>query len=200
MPGTAELSVCSVLLATLENQSMHLPIKVGTDTGKDVETKVLLDSGTGGVLISHEFAEKNSLETFPLKRSIAVRNIDGTPNKKGMISNYTKASLEINRKKFGTSFLIARLGDESVILGLPWLQKINLAIDWRKGTFEFREDLRMNQIGRIVAKAREKWGMFREKRTPKVTVEEILDEESTPETWEDAEPIGPQEQENHSPQ
>ena len=30
-PGTAELSVCSVLLATLENQSMHLPIKVGTD-------------------------------------------------------------------------------------------------------------------------------------------------------------------------
>ena len=123
-PGTTELSVCSVLLATLENQSMHLPIKVGTDTRKDVKTKALLDSGAGGVFISHEFAEKNGLETFPLKRSILVRNMDGTPNKKGTISHYTRANLEINGKKFGTSFLIAGLGDESVILGLPWLQKI----------------------------------------------------------------------------
>ena len=119
MPGTAELSVCSVLLATLENQSMHLPIKVGTDTKQDVETKALLDSGAGGVFISHEFAEKSGLETFPLKKTISVRNIDGMPNKRGTISRYVKGRLEVNRKKFQTSFLIARLGEESVILGLP---------------------------------------------------------------------------------
>ena len=54
MPGTAELSVCSVLLATLKNQSMHLPIKVGTEMRQDVKMKALLDSGAGGVFISHD--------------------------------------------------------------------------------------------------------------------------------------------------
>ena len=104
---------------------------------KDVETKALLDLGTGGVFISHEFAEKSGLETFPLKKLILVRNVDGTPNKKGTISHYVKGRLKINEREFETSFLIAGLGDESVILELPWLQKINLIIDWEKGTFEF---------------------------------------------------------------
>ena len=49
--GTTELSVCSVLLATLDSQSMHLPVKVGTDEGKDVETQALLDSGAGEVVL-----------------------------------------------------------------------------------------------------------------------------------------------------
>ena len=96
MPGTAELSVCFVLLATLENQSMHLPIKVGTDMREDIKIKALLDSGAGGVFMSHEFAEKNGLETFPLKRSISIRNVDGTPNKKETISHYAKGRLEIS--------------------------------------------------------------------------------------------------------
>ncbi|KAF8240649.1 hypothetical protein L208DRAFT_1064440, partial [Tricholoma matsutake] len=34
--------------------------------------------------------------------------------------------------------LIAGLGKESVILGLPWLRRINPVIDWRIGTFQFR--------------------------------------------------------------
>ena len=173
---------------------MHLPIKVGTDMRQDVETKALLDSGAGGVFISHEFAERNGLKTFPLKKAISVRNVDGTPNKKGTISHYAKGELEVNGRKFPTSFLIAGLGEESVILGLPWLQKINLIIDWKKGTFEFREDLWAAQVRRIVAKAREKWGMLGKERTPQPTIEEIPDEEPTIKTHDDAEPIGPQDE------
>ena len=129
MPGTAELSVCSVLLATLENQSMHLPIKVGTDMRQDIKTKALLNSGAGGVFMSHEFAERSGLKTFPLKKLMLVRNIDGTPNKRGMIPCYAKGELKINGRKSKTSFLIAGLGNESVILGLLWLQKINPVIN-----------------------------------------------------------------------
>ena len=98
-------------------------------------------SNSGGVFISHEFTERSGLETFPLKKAISVRNVDGTPNKKGTISHYAKGELEVNGRKFLTSFLITGLGEESVILGLPWLQKINPIIDWKKGTFEFWEDL-----------------------------------------------------------
>ena len=54
-----------------------------------------------------------------------------------------------------------------------------------------------------MAKTREKWGTFGGIKTPRATVEEVPDEESTLKTQEDAEPIGPQNkptnQENHSP-
>jgi hypothetical protein len=72
MPGTTELPVCSVLLATLENRSMHLPIKVGTDKGKDVEMKALLDSGAGGIFMDHQFTDKNSIILHPLAKLILV--------------------------------------------------------------------------------------------------------------------------------
>ncbi|KAF8233483.1 hypothetical protein L208DRAFT_1028622, partial [Tricholoma matsutake] len=62
---------------------------------------------------------------------IKVKNIDGTPNKKGEISHYAKGFLMINRRSFLMTFLIAGLGKESIILGLPWLRRINPVIDWR---------------------------------------------------------------------
>jgi hypothetical protein len=72
MPGTTELPVCSVLLATIENRSMHLPIKVGTDRGKDIETKALLNSGAGGVFMDHQFVDKNNIVLHPLAKPISV--------------------------------------------------------------------------------------------------------------------------------
>jgi len=113
---------------------------VGTDAKQIVETKALLDSGVGGVFISHEFAQRSGLETIPLKKPISVRNVDGMPNKRGTITHYVRGKLGINGKEFQTSFLIAGLGNESVILELPWLQNINPVIDWKEGTFKFQED------------------------------------------------------------
>ncbi|KAF8221803.1 hypothetical protein L208DRAFT_1148085, partial [Tricholoma matsutake] len=57
----------------------------------------------------------------------------GTPNKKGEISHYARELLTINGRTFPMTFLIAGLGKESVILGLPWLRRINPVIDWRIG-------------------------------------------------------------------
>ncbi|KAF8227393.1 hypothetical protein L208DRAFT_1296858, partial [Tricholoma matsutake] len=84
--GTTKLSISSVLLATLKNQSMHLDVKVlGTNGKKAIETKALLDSGAGGIFMSHKFTEENRLKLHPLERIIKVKNMDGTPNKKGEI-------------------------------------------------------------------------------------------------------------------
>ncbi|KAF8219806.1 hypothetical protein L208DRAFT_1200025, partial [Tricholoma matsutake] len=110
MPGTTELLVCSVLLATLKNQSMHLDVKVaGTGRGKDIETEALLDSGAGGIFMSHEFAESSGFELRPLEKIIRVKNVDGTPNKRGEISHYARGLLTINGRTFPTTFLIAGL-------------------------------------------------------------------------------------------
>ncbi|KAF8235901.1 hypothetical protein L208DRAFT_1534893 [Tricholoma matsutake] len=117
---------------------MHLDVKVlGADGRKVIETEALLDSGVGGVFMSHEFAEENGLRLCPLERIIKVRNVDGTPNKKGEISQYARGPLTINGQTFLTTFLITGLGGELIILGLPWLRKINPAINWRTGTFQF---------------------------------------------------------------
>jgi Retroviral aspartyl protease len=125
---------------------MHLLIRVGTDRGKDIGTKALLDSRAGGVFMDHQFVSKNSILLHPLAKLILVRNVGGTPNKKGTITHCMKEEMEINGRRNRLTFLVTGLGNKLIILGLPWLQKVNPAIDWKKGTFEFQEDLRLAQV------------------------------------------------------
>ncbi|KAF8232696.1 hypothetical protein L208DRAFT_1065089, partial [Tricholoma matsutake] len=158
------------------NQSMRLDIKVlGAGRGKAIETKALLDSGAGGIFMSHEFTKSSGFELHPLERTIRVKNVDGTPNKKGEISHYTKGFLMINGRSFPTTFLIAGLGKESVILGLPWLRRINPMGEalWTK-------------LGKNIVPT----------ETRKATIEEVEDEEIAVTTLQDAEPIGPQDEED----
>jgi hypothetical protein len=46
--------------------------------------------------------------------------------------------LHINGKKHTEQFLITELGNQKVILGLPWLQKHNPEINWKEGTLLWR--------------------------------------------------------------
>jgi hypothetical protein len=193
MPEPAELSVCSVLLATMNKQSMHLLIQVaGSDRRKVIETEALLNSGAGGTFMNQDFAERNGLELLPLEWPILAKNVDGTLNKKGMISHFAKTRLWINGQEFQEECLITRLGKESIILGLPWLWKINPDINWEDGTFHFQKDCPQAQICRILEKTRKNHWLMRVVCLPKATVEEIPDEETIPETLPDAKPIGPQ--------
>ncbi|KAF8232947.1 hypothetical protein L208DRAFT_1213619, partial [Tricholoma matsutake] len=88
--------------------------------------------------MSYKFAESSRFKLHPLEGVIRVKNVDRIQNKKGEISHYTKGFLKINGRSFPTTFLIAGLGKESIILGLPWLRRINPVINWRIGTFQFR--------------------------------------------------------------
>ncbi|KAF8236722.1 hypothetical protein L208DRAFT_1251391, partial [Tricholoma matsutake] len=140
-PVTAVVSLGSVLLATMNRQSMHLSIQVAeSDNGKDVAMNVLLNSGAGGVFIDSNFVEREGIRTYPLGRTIRATNVDRTLNKQGTITRCVKGRLHINGRSYPIEYLVARLGKESVILGLPWLREINLIIDWKKGTFEFRDE------------------------------------------------------------
>ena len=37
-------------------------------------------------------------------------------------------------------FLVTDLGPEEVVLGLPWLRKVNPEIDWAEGTLSLTKD------------------------------------------------------------
>ena len=58
---TDRISISSVLLATLKNQSMCLPIRVAEGKERIIETEALLDSGAGGMFIDQNFAKENGL-------------------------------------------------------------------------------------------------------------------------------------------
>jgi hypothetical protein len=60
--------------------------------------------------------------------------VDGTENKQGTIQYYMDLDLHVNSKTHMERFLITGLGNQKVILGLPWLRKHNPEINWKEGT------------------------------------------------------------------
>ncbi|KIK60275.1 hypothetical protein GYMLUDRAFT_144746, partial [Collybiopsis luxurians FD-317 M1] len=64
---------------------------------------------------------------------INIFNIDGTPNQAGQITHFTHLALTVDDQECWTDFLVTNLGGEDIILGLPWLRKINPEVDWEKG-------------------------------------------------------------------
>ena len=63
---------------------------------KTVETKTLLDTGAGGKFIDQNFVQNQKIKTKNLEHPIEVFNVDGTPNKRGTITKYTRLDLMIN--------------------------------------------------------------------------------------------------------
>ena len=120
------------------------------------------------------------------------------PNKNSTITHYTTTDLLLSDQTIKTRFLVLRLGKETIILRLPWLQQHNPDIDWEKGMFKFRTDPALVRICTIMTKV---WammkGMLFEKckpqmvKLPKATIEEVFNEEPLPLTNPDAELIGP---------
>ena len=65
--------------------------------------------------------------------------MDGTPNKKGTITQYVELEFEIHERKRKHWLLITGLGNQQIILGFTWLKEMNPIIDWKKGTLEWRK-------------------------------------------------------------
>ncbi|PPQ87093.1 hypothetical protein CVT25_001039 [Psilocybe cyanescens] len=81
------LKIQSVLMATIKNKTMLLPVSF--------PTKKQNDSGAGGKFIDLNYAQKLGLETQPLEKVIQVYNVDETPNKKGTIFSFINLDLKI---------------------------------------------------------------------------------------------------------
>uniref|UniRef100_A0A0W0G1V4 Putative reverse transcriptase-rnase h-integrase n=1 Tax=Moniliophthora roreri TaxID=221103 RepID=A0A0W0G1V4_MONRR len=122
--------------AKMDQNSMHIPLqyKVGT---KNIETKALLDSGAGGRFISTKLARTLGRKWIQLPEKIKVFNIDGTANKMAWITHVVELDLQIAGREFRENFMISDIGDEEMILGLPWLRYHNSTINWKTGEIQF---------------------------------------------------------------
>jgi hypothetical protein len=64
--------------------------------------------------------------------------VDGTENKQGTIQYYIDLDIQVNGKTNTERFLITGLGNQKIILGLPWLREHNPEINWKEGTLQWR--------------------------------------------------------------
>ena len=101
----------------------------------------MIDSGATSQFLDTKFVEKNRMFKHPLNKEIAVHNIDGTKNKAGHITHYVRLKLKVGQLEEITEFLVTDLGPEKVILGLPWLKRVNPQIDWVMGEMEDRKSV-----------------------------------------------------------
>jgi hypothetical protein len=94
---------------------------VTPEKNKPIETQPLVDSGTGGIFMDQNYARKHGFNLTKLEYLITAQNVDGTKNKQGTIRYYTNLDLQVDGKTNTERFLITGLGNQKIILGLPWL-------------------------------------------------------------------------------
>jgi hypothetical protein len=102
-----------------------LPIKIG-----EAKIKALLDSGSIGNYISPEAVRRVELTTTLRKTPCQVRVASGgaMPGQ-SVITHETVAQVHINRYQIEVTLDILSLASKDVILGLLWLQEVNLRIN-----------------------------------------------------------------------
>ena len=86
------LRISSVLVADMGSKSMHLPIPITCKTvrgNKTVVTKVILDTGAGGLFLDKKYATKHHIILHDLPNPITPQNVDGTLNQARQITQFT---------------------------------------------------------------------------------------------------------------
>ena len=74
----------------------EVTVKIGLeriDTQEGITVEALLDSGATGLVMSSEFAKKQSFKLKRLERPMQVRNVDRTFNQEGPIENTVEVNI-----------------------------------------------------------------------------------------------------------
>jgi Retroviral aspartyl protease len=112
------------------NNSFHIDAIITTPEKNElIKTRPLVDSGAGGTFMDQNYAQKHRFNLTKLEYPIMAQNMDGTENKQGTIQYYTDLDLQVNGKMNTEQFLITGLGNQKIILGLPWLWEHNPEIN-----------------------------------------------------------------------
>jgi predicted aspartyl protease len=103
---------------------------------RSICSPAMIDSGATALFVSKCFVQCHHIICSPLPNTIALHNIDSFKNKAGLLTHFAKLTLTIGLWNEPINFLITDLGPEDIILGLPWLKKVNSTIDWDSGEIE----------------------------------------------------------------
>ena len=145
-------TIDSCTIPETDSSSSHFRINVLLQgLNKSVRETAMVDSGATGLFLNHKFTKRHKVIAHPLRKEIPLLNIDGSRNTAGSITHYARLRLSVGDYSEVLDFLITNIGPESIILGLPWLRKVNPSIDWEKGEMRLEESKKedSSEQGRI---------------------------------------------------
>ncbi len=114
------------------NRAIKTPVTIQISQER-VMKKALLNSRATESFIHPQLAKELALATYLLEKPRQVRNVDGTSNRLGKVTEEAKFQVfhesycQIHR------FLIADIGEDNIILGYPFFEAANPMIDWPTG-------------------------------------------------------------------
>jgi len=97
-------------------------MKVGLEkleNHEGVAVRALLDSGVTGLFIDTTFAREKGFKIEKLKKSLLVRNVDGTVNAGGAITHQVECNMFFKGHVERARMDICNLGKTEVILEMP---------------------------------------------------------------------------------
>ena len=124
----------------LNPSDSHFKIRVVLEgQNRSALVAAMVDCGATALFISERFVKTNKVHTRPLPWKVRLCNINGSENRVGSISRITCLRLQVGDERDWEEFLVMDLGLEDVVLGLPWLRKVNPKIDWAEGTLKLMQ-------------------------------------------------------------
>src|SRR6266850_2307789 len=126
----------SVTVTSISNKKLLINILALKGT-KSTDIQALVNCGAEGRFIDPSIADMTKARK--LKNPILVKNVDGTINKAGAIKHQIWIEYSINGNTMGNWFYVTALGNQQMILGLPWLREYNPYIDWNAMTMTLKK-------------------------------------------------------------
>ena len=116
---------------------------LNTWQGKDVYTRIFIDCGADINCIDIDFAKKHKVNLRKIEKPLKINNMDGLPNDTGAIKHQATFFFKIGTIVHQETFYAMKCRRDNLILGLPWLNKINPKINW--GTKHIKIDNKTDQ-------------------------------------------------------
>ena len=107
---------------------------------KRLRTTAMIDSGATGIFINEKMVNEHQLHRRLLKDPLRVSNIDGTTNSAGLLTHFVRMNITVGAHTSEIDMLVTNIGPKDLILGLPWLEKVNPLINWKKQEMEIPSD------------------------------------------------------------
>ena len=112
---------------------VHAPVKFHSRTIHS-DVNALIDSGATENFISPELVEHFWIPTLDVKPRV-IRNVDSTSNQMGKVIKAIILYVRYKGQRTAHTFYVITLGDDHMLLGMPFLAVTNPDIDWTNGQF-----------------------------------------------------------------
>ena len=100
------------------------------------KVNALIDSGATESFISPDLVHHFAIPTRVIPRLRTIRNVDGTENKLGKVKLAANLDIHYNGNKTMHTFYVIHLGEDHMLLDMPFLATTNPNINWTNGTFK----------------------------------------------------------------